>query len=88
MNGQAFSFVNMANDPFDRKIFEHPFTLIRLAYVLMYMNKEKKKWKAAKPFIASLQNKKTGSSTMVGVNMESKNSFTNKFNLVIDKLKV
>ena len=80
--------MNITCDSQDRKIFEHPFTLIRLAYVLMHMNKEKKRWLTAKPFIASLQNNETGKSTLVGVMMDQTNTFMNKFNLVIDKLKV
>ena len=86
MNGQSFSFVNLPNDTLDRKIFEHPFTLIRLAYILMYMNKEKKRWKITRPFIASLQNNETERSTMVGVMMDQKNSFMNKFNAVTESL--
>ena len=54
----------------------------------MYMNKEKKKWKIPRPFIASLQNNETGRSTMVGVMVDQKNSFMNKFNAVTENLEI
>ena len=54
----------------------------------MYMNKEKKRWKLSRPFIASLQNNETGRSTMVGVMVDQKNSFMNKFNSVTENLEI
>ena len=47
------SIANIRNDTDDKKIFEHPSTLIRLAYTLMGVLKEKKKAKLHKPFIAN-----------------------------------
>lgn len=88
MSGQAFSFVNILKDNQERKIFEHPFTLIKLAYLLMGMIKEKKKQKVYRPFIASIQDNETGTSMMVGVMMETKNSFGTKFERVVDKLNI
>lgn len=83
MNGQSFSFVNFPSDTQERKIFEHPFTLIKFAYMLMSMNKEKRKMKYYKPFIASLHNKENNTSLMVGVMSDSKNTFASKFNFVV-----
>jgi hypothetical protein len=88
MNGQAFVFVNILNDTEDRKILEHPYVLIKLAYMMMAMNKEKKKLKHNKPFIASLQNNATQTSQMVGIINEPKNSFSSKFNSVIEKFNI
>ena len=59
-----------------------------MAYILMQMNKEKKKWKNFKPFIASLQNKETNRTMMVGVMMENKNTFFSKFNTVVSSLEI
>ena len=41
-----------------------------------------------KPFIASLQNNQSNTSLMVGVMNDAKNSFSSKFNLVVEKLNV
>lgn len=49
-----FCIANIKNDTDDRKIFEHPSTLIRLAYLLMGILREKRKNKGGyKPFIAN-----------------------------------
>jgi hypothetical protein len=88
MNGQTFSFVNIINDTEDRRIFEHPNSLTKMAYMLMFLTKEKKKSNFLKPFIASLQNNASQTSQIVGIMNDSKNSFSSKFNLVIQKLNV
>ena len=54
----------------------------------MHMNKEKKRWLTAKPFIASLQNNETGKSTLVGVMMDQTNTFMNKFTGVVENLEI
>ena len=41
-----------------------------------------------KPFIASLQNNQNNTALMVGVMNDSKNSFSSKFNTVVEKLNV
>lgn len=56
--------------------------------MLMAMNKEKKKLKYNKPFIASLQNNVTQTSQMVGIINENKNNFSSKFNVVIERLNI
>ena len=88
MNGPTFSFVNFPSDTQDRKLFEHPFTLIKFAHMLMQMNKEKRRMKYYKPFIASLQNNEAGTSLLVGVMSDPKNSFSSKFNFAVEKLNV
>ena len=47
------SIATIRNETDDKKIFEHPSTLIRLAYVLMGVLKEKKRTKSHKPFLAN-----------------------------------
>ena len=54
----------------------------------MFLTKEKKKFNFLKPFIASLQNNASQTSQIVGIMNDSKNSFSSKFNLVIQKLNV
>jgi hypothetical protein len=88
MNGQAFVFVNILDDTEDRHILEHPAVLTKLAYMMMAMNKEKKKLKTNKPFIASLQNNITQTSLMVGIVNENKNTFGNKFGQAVEKLNI
>lgn len=56
--------------------------------MLMFLTKQKKKSNFNKPFIASLQNNVTQTSQIVGIMNDSKNSFSSKFNLVIQKLNV
>jgi hypothetical protein len=51
---KSAGFANIHNDSNDRRIFEHPSTLIRMAHLLMGISKSKKKSKHYKPFIASL----------------------------------
>ena len=64
MSLSTVSFANIRCDTKEKRIFEHPYTLIRLAYLLMGIQKQKqkqrKKYKdikpeGPKPFIASLQ---------------------------------
>lgn len=38
MYGKAFSYVNISNDTEDRKLFEHPNSLTKLAYNLMFIS--------------------------------------------------
>lgn len=47
------SIANIRNDTDDKKIFEHPSALIRIAYLLMGILKVKKNAKHYKPFIAN-----------------------------------
>ena len=56
--------------------------------MLMFLTKQKKKFNFNKPFIASLQNNVTQTSQIVGIMNDNKNSFSSKFNLVIQKLNV
>lgn len=54
---EEVGFANIRNDSETRKVFEHPCTLIRLAYLLMGIQKEsdkkRRRKKTDKPFIAS-----------------------------------
>ena len=56
--------------------------------MLISMNKEKKKQKYNKPFIAALQNNDTATSLMVGVMADQRNNFGTKFERVVDKLNI
>lgn len=56
--------------------------------MLMEMNKQKRKLKSNKPFIASLQNNQTQTSQIVGLVNDARNDFSSKFNEVIAKLKL
>jgi hypothetical protein len=71
MNGNFFGFVNIYNDTEDRKLFQHPNVLSKFAYILMIMNKQKKK--KDKPFIASISNNVTKTAQIVGIMSDPKN---------------
>ncbi len=78
----SISIANIKNDTDDRKIFQHPSALIRIAHLLMGILKEKKKGKTLRPFIANWIDLERELCLMVGVMMDSKNSIGNKFNKI------
>jgi hypothetical protein len=49
----TISIANIRSDTEDRKIFQHPSMLIRIAYILMAILRERKKAKSNRPFIAN-----------------------------------
>lgn len=64
----SFSIANIrGGDSEDRQIFQHPSALIRLAYLLMAIVREKKKSKTAKPFLANWISVDNGLCLSVGV---------------------
>lgn len=84
-----FCIANVKNDTDDRKIFQHPSTLIRLAYLLMGILREKRKSKGGyKPFIANWMDLEKDVCMLVGVMMEGKNSIGHRFNEVAEELKI
>ena len=89
-----FSLVSIKNDTDDRKIFQHPATLIRLANLLMGVQWEKDKHRKQRkergplPVIASWMDMEREVSLVVGVNLESKNNLGNRFNEVAERLKI
>ena len=82
------SIANIRNDTDDKKIFEHPSTLIRLAYLLMGVIKEKKRSKKYKPVIANWIDIEKDICMTVGVMMNNRNSIGTKFNEVAERLKI
>jgi hypothetical protein len=49
----AVNFAHLRNDTAERKIFDHPQVLIRLSYLLMGIQKNRKKEGKEKPFVVS-----------------------------------
>lgn len=82
------SIANIRNDTDDKKIFEHPSALIRLAYLLMGILKVKKNAKSYKPFVANWIDLEKEVCTCVGVMNESKNSIGTRFNEIAERLKI
>jgi len=82
------SIANIRNDTDDKKIFEHPSTLIRLAYLLMGVIKEKKHSKKYKPVIANWIDIEKDICMTVGVMMNNRNSIGTRFNDVAERLKI
>ena len=76
------SIANIRNDTDDKKIFEHPSTLIRLAYILMGVLKQKRRAKKYKPFIANWIDLEKDICMIVGVMMDNKNSIGSRFNQI------
>ena len=85
---ERMSIANIRNDTDDKKIFEHPSTLIRLAYLLMGVIKEKKHSKKYKPVIANWIDIEKDICMTVGVMMNNRNSIGTKFNDVAERLKI
>ena len=65
----SVSIANIHNDTDDKKIFEHPSALIRMAYLLMGILKEKKRAGSYKPVIANWIDTERETCTVVGVMM-------------------
>lgn len=84
----TLSIANIRSDTADRKLFQHPSMLIRLAYILMGVLKERKKAKSTRPFIANWIDLEGEICLCVGVMLEGKNSIGDRFNKVAEKLKI
>ena len=50
--GNSVSIANIKNDTDDRKMFQHPSALIRIAHLLMEISIERKKAKSNRPLVA------------------------------------
>ena len=82
------SIANIKNDTDDKKIFEHPSTLIRLAYLLMGVLRERRRTKISKPFIANWIDLEKEICMVVGVMMDSRNVIGTRFNEVAERLNI
>lgn len=85
---KTISIANIRNDTDDKKIFAHPSTLIRLAYMLMGILRERKKSKKNSPFVANWIDLEKEICMVVGVMMDNKNTIGNKFNEIAEKLNI
>lgn len=87
---KAVSVANIHSDTEGRKLFEHPATLVRMAYLLLGISREKEKkfkGKTNKPLIATWIASSTKDICVVaGVMLESKNKIGTKFSEICDKL--
>ncbi len=84
----SVSIANIKSDTDDRKMFEHPSALIRIAYLLMGILKERRHAKTYKPFIANWIDLEKEVCLVVGVMMDSKNAIGIKFNQIAEKLNI
>ena len=91
---KVVSVANIRSDTEDRKLFEHPAVLVRMAYLLMGILREKEKIMKhrqksySKPFIANWIDLKKEICVVAGVMMEGKSKIGVRFAEIADKLKM
>lgn len=76
------SLANIKGDTDDRKLFQHPSALMRIANLLMDITIQRKKAKTSKPMVAIWIDLEREICQVVGVMADPKNSTGNKFNKV------
>jgi hypothetical protein len=84
----SVSIANIKSDTDDRKLFQHPSALIRIAHLLMDIAVHRKKAKASKPLVAVWIDLEREVCQVVGVMMDAKNSTGSRFNKVAENLKI
>jgi hypothetical protein len=82
------SIANIKGDTDDRKLFQHPSALIRIAQLLMDISVQRKKAKASKPLVAVWIDLEREVCQVVGVMTDPKNSSGSRFNKVAESLKI
>jgi hypothetical protein len=82
----SLSIANIRGDSENRLLFQHPSTLIRLAYLLMAMIREHKRTRTPRPLIANWIAMENELCLSVGVSIEHKNGLGHRFDAVTSKL--